>query len=53
MALFKTFGMQDDDMLIFFLRSFRKVKFWKMRFLEDGVQTVDFFFFRENSYFPY
>ena len=36
MALFKTFGMQIDDMLIFFLRSFRIVRFWKMQFLEDG-----------------
>ena len=39
-APFKTFGMQNDDMLIFFLRSFRKVRFLKMQFLEDGVQTV-------------
>ena len=28
-------------MLIFFLRSFRKVRFQKMQFLKDGVQTVD------------
>ena len=40
MALFKTFGMQNDDMLIFFLTSFRKVRFGKMQFLEDGVRTV-------------
>ena len=26
-ALFKTFGMQNVDMVIFFLRSFRKVRF--------------------------
>ena len=26
-ALLKTFRMQNDDMLIFFLRSFRKVRF--------------------------
>ena len=39
-ALFKTFGMQNGDMLIFFLRSFRKVRFRKMQFLKDGVQTV-------------
>ena len=40
MALFKTFGMQNGDILIFFLRSFRKVRFGKMQFLKDGVQTV-------------
>ena len=39
-ALFKTFGMQNGDLLIFFLRSFRKVRFQKMQFLRDGVQTV-------------
>ena len=39
-ALFKTFGMQNGDKLIFFLRPFRKVKFRKMQFLKDGVQTV-------------
>ena len=39
-ALFKTFGMQNGDRLIFFLRSFRKVRFPKMQFLKDGVQTV-------------
>ena len=27
-------------MLIFFLRSFRKVKFRKMQFLKDAIQTV-------------
>ena len=26
-ALFKTYGMQNGDMVIFFLRSFRKVRF--------------------------
>ena len=40
-ALFKTFGMQNGDMLIFFLKSFRKVRFRKMQFLKDGVQTVE------------
>ena len=40
MALFKTFGMQKGDMLIFFLRPFRKVRIRKMQFLKDGVQTV-------------
>ena len=40
MALFKTFGMQNGGMLIFFLRSFRKVRLRKMQFLKDGVQTV-------------
>ena len=39
-ALFKTFGMQNGDMLIFFSRSFRKVRLGKMQFLEDGVKTV-------------
>ena len=29
-AVFKTFGMQNGDMSIFFLRAFRKVRFWKM-----------------------
>ena len=32
--------MQNGDMLIFFLRSFRKKRFRKMQFLKDGVQTV-------------
>ena len=32
--------MQSGDMLIVFLRSFRKVRFRKMQFLKDGVQTV-------------
>ena len=41
MALFKTFEMQIDDLLIFFLRPFRKVKFRKMQSLKDDVQTVD------------
>ena len=40
-ALFKTFGMQNGDILIFFVRSFRKVRFRKMQFLKDGVQTVN------------
>ena len=39
-ALFMTFGMQIGDRLIFFLRSFRKVRFRKMQSLKDGVQTV-------------
>ena len=39
-ALFKTFGMQNGDMLIFFSRPFRKVRFRKMQFLKDGVQIV-------------
>ena len=42
-ALFKTFGTKNGDMLIFFLRSFRKVRFRKMQFLKDGVQTVGYF----------
>ena len=32
--------MQNGDMLIFFLKSFRKVIFRKIHFLKDGVQTV-------------
>ena len=40
MTLFKTFGMQNGDMLIFFLWPFRKVEFRKMQFLKDGVRTV-------------
>ena len=40
-APFKTFGMQNGDRLIFFLRSFRKVRFRKMQFLKGGVQTVE------------
>ena len=39
-TLLKTFGIQNGDMLIFFPRSFRKVRFLKMQFLKDGVQTV-------------
>ena len=34
MALFKTFGMQSGDILIFFLSSFRKVRFQKNAFSE-------------------
>ena len=40
-ALFKTFKMQNGDMVICFLESFRKVRFSKMQFLEDGEWTVD------------
>ena len=39
-ALLRLFGMQNGDMLMFFLRSFRKVRFRKMQLLKDGVQTV-------------
>ena len=39
-ALFMTHELQKDDMVIFFLWSFRKVRFRKMQFLKDGVQTV-------------
>ena len=39
-ALFRTLGLQKDDMVIFFLWCFRKVRFRKMQFLKDGVQTV-------------
>ena len=43
MALFKTFRMQNGDMLIISPRFFRKVRFRKMQFLKDGVQTVGLF----------
>ena len=39
-ALFRTFGLQKIDMVIFFLWCFIKVRFLKMQFLKDGVQTV-------------
>ena len=50
-ALFKTFGMQNGDMLIFFLRSFKKVRFRKMQFLKDGVQIVVLSIVRESFFF--
>ena len=40
MALFRTHELQKDGMVIFFLWCFRKVRFRKMQFLKDGVQTV-------------
>ena len=49
MALFKTFRMQNGDRQIFFFRSFRKVKFQKMQFLKDGVQTVVLTFDKLNQ----
>ena len=39
-ALFRTHELQKDDMVIFFLWCLRKVRFRKMQFLKDGVQTV-------------
>ena len=39
-ALFRTHEWQNDDMVIFFLWCFRKVRFRKIQFLKDGVQTV-------------
>ena len=39
-ALFRTHEMLKDGMVIFFLWFFRKVRFRKMQFLKDGVQTV-------------
>ena len=39
-ALFRTHELQKDGMVIFFLWCYRKVKFRKMQFLKDGVQTV-------------
>ena len=49
-ALFKTCGMQNGDRLIFFLRSFRKVRFRKMQFLKNGVQTVAIYM---HMYIPF
>ena len=42
MALFRTHELQKDGMVIFFLWCVRKVRFRKMQFLKDGVQTVGF-----------
>ena len=39
-TLFRTQELQKDDMVIFCLWCFRKVRFRKMQFLKDGVQTV-------------
>ena len=39
-ALFRTHELQKDGVVIFFLWWFRKVRFQKMQFLRDGVQTV-------------
>ena len=39
-ALFRTCELEKDDMVIFFLWCFIKVRFRKMQFLKDGVQTV-------------
>ena len=47
-TLFKTHEMQKDDMVIFFLWCFRKVRF---QFLKDGVQTV--VLLNETSQFNY
>ena len=35
---FTTFGLQKDDIVIFFLWCFRKVRFCKMQFLKDHFQ---------------
>ena len=39
-ALFRTHELQKDGMVTFFLWFSRKVRFQKMQFLKDGVQTV-------------
>ena len=39
-ALFRTHELQKDGVVIYFLWRFRKVRFRKMLFLIDGVQTV-------------
>ena len=41
-ALFRTPELQKDGMVIFFGWCSRKVRFRKMKFQKDGVQTVDF-----------
>ena len=38
-ALFRTHELQKEDTVIFFLWCFRKVRFRKMQFLKDSVQT--------------
>ena len=40
-ALFRTHELQNDGMVMFFLWCFRKVRFRKMQFLKDGVQTIE------------
>ena len=42
-ALFTTFGLQKDDMAIFFFVVFQKSEILKHQFLKDGVQTVALF----------
>ena len=49
MALFRTHGLQKDDMVILSLWCFIKVRFRKMQFLKDGVQTVAFVLPQDNS----
>ena len=39
--MMRTHELQKDDMVIFFFWCLRKVRFRKMQFLKDGVQTVD------------
>ena len=39
-ALFRTHGLSKNVMVIFFFWCFTKVRFRKMQFLKDGVQTV-------------
>ena len=41
-ALCRNHELQKDGMVIFFLWCFRKVRFRKMQFLKNCVQTVDF-----------
>ena len=49
-ALFRTHELQKDGMVIFYLWRFRKVRFRKMQFLKDGVQTVGNPFTRQASH---
>ena len=47
-ALFRTHELQKDGMVIFFLWCFRKVRFRKIQFLKDGVQTVTIHAYRPH-----
>ena len=49
MALFKTFGLQNGDLLIFFLRSFRKSEISKNAVSERWCSDSSFFKFQVSS----
>ena len=48
-ALFRTHELQKDGVVIYFLWCFRKVRFRKMQFLIDCVQTVGHFLHSSKS----